>query len=59
METTQPIPTRIALAMYIGYECSECGHTFDSVEDLENKDPVCSGKDEKGIKLACRKCFKN
>lgn len=49
---------RITLSMYIGYECTECGHEFSSVEDINERDPVCSGKDENGIKLACKKCFR-
>lgn len=49
----------MALSMYIGYTCTVCGHKFNSVEDIKNRDPKCSGKDETGIKLACKECFAN
>ena len=47
----------MALSMYIGYTCTVCGHKFNSVEDIKAKDPKCTGKDESGIKLACKGCF--
>ncbi len=47
----------MALSMYIGYKCSECGHKFSSLKDLNEKHPICTGKDDKGIKMACKKCF--
>ncbi len=58
IQTTNEQAKRIALSMYVGYECTECGHEFSSVEDLEERNPVCSGKDESGIKLACKRCSK-
>ncbi len=48
---------RLALSAYIGERCTVCGHEFNSVEDIKERDPRCSGKDEHGILLACRRCF--
>lgn len=47
----------LCLIPYIGKTCTLCGDEFKSVEDIKNKDPKCSSKDENGIKLACKKCF--
>lgn len=58
IQTSHEQAMRMAPSMYVGYECTGCGHRFSSVEDLEERNPKCSGKDENGIKLACSKCFK-
>ncbi len=47
----------ITLSMYVGEKCTECGHKFESLEDLKEKDPVCSGKNP--LRFACKKCFTN
>ena len=49
----------LALVAYVGFKCTECGHEFDSVRDLKERNPKCSGKDKDGIKLACGECFTN
>ncbi len=45
----------LALLMYVGHTCTECGHKFESLEDLKERDPVCSGKNP--LRFACKKCF--
>ena len=58
IQITHEQTKRLALSMYVGFKCSECGHEFSSVEDIIERNPICSGKDESGIKLACKECFK-
>jgi 5-methylcytosine-specific restriction endonuclease McrA len=57
IQTTQKQAERMALSMYVGELCTECGHKFDSVDDIIERDPVCSKKDENGLRFACRECF--
>ena len=46
----------LTLAGYIGMRCCVCKHEYDSVVDIDNRDPVRATKSET-LELACKACF--
>lgn len=46
----------IAMVMYTGEPCVECGHVYETVDDLIARDVVFAGYHGKG-RLACKACW--
>ena len=46
----------MCLSMYVGAECKFCSHTFESVEDIKEREVVCA-ETSPILKFACKKCF--
>ena len=57
IQTTDNQATNIALSQYIDRTCSICGKVWDTLDKLREANPVCSEKDENGLKFACKKCW--
>ncbi len=57
IQVTESQANNLALSHYVGRVCSICGEVWDTLDKLKEADPICSEKNENGLKFACRKCW--